>query len=232
IIQQKSGCDIALHKVGKHFMDTKDDWSTWWRYYGQKAAFFNCTKPLEDGDVMGIGPHEFEVIYTPGHASDGVVLYHPKEKILLSSDTLWENDVAVMTLRVEGSLALFQMQTCLEKLESLDVRMVYPGHGRPFCDIGSALSNSKEKIEHYMLDREVLGNDLIKKIIVYTLLMKKEFKETEFFPYLMDTVWFKETCDLYFNSEYETKYKDIMNTFFKRGIIKNKNGCLFTIIKP
>ncbi len=50
IIQERSGCDIALHRFGKHFMDTKDDWATWWKYFGQDADFFDPTKALEDGD--------------------------------------------------------------------------------------------------------------------------------------------------------------------------------------
>jgi len=77
-IQERSGCDIALHKIGKYFIDTRDDWSTWWRYYSQDAAFFHCTLALEDGDVIAVGPHEFRVIHTPGHASDGIVLYGDK----------------------------------------------------------------------------------------------------------------------------------------------------------
>ncbi len=45
-----------------------------------------------------------------------------QEKILISSDTLWEFDMAVMTIRVEGSMALLHMQESLQKLESLDVK--------------------------------------------------------------------------------------------------------------
>jgi hydroxyacylglutathione hydrolase len=232
IVQQTSGCDIALHKVGKYFIDTQDDWSTWWRYYNQEASFFKCTKALADGDTIAIGPHEFEVIYTPGHASDGIVLYNRKEKILISSDTLWENDMAVMTLRVEGSTALFHMRESLQKIESLDVRRIYPGHGRPFSDLKKAILKSKEKIAKYFLERELIGNDLIKKIIVYTLLMKTTIKEIDFLPYLMDTYWFKETVDLYFKSEYEMKYNDVINDFLYRGIFKQKNGILFTTVKP
>jgi len=232
IIQKKSGCDIALHKVGRYFIDAQDDWSTWWRYYNQEAEFFNCTQTLEDGDIIDIGPHKFKVIYTPGHASDGIVLYSSKEKILISSDTLWESDMAVMTLRVEGSMALFHLQESLQKLESLDVKRIYPGHGSPFSNLKKAILKSKERIERYFLDREIIGNDLIKKIIVYTLLMKKVVKENDLFPYLMDTYWFKETVDLYFNSEYEIKYNQIMNTFFERGVIKRKNEDLFTTVKP
>ncbi|MBU0462631.1 MAG: MBL fold metallo-hydrolase [Proteobacteria bacterium] len=232
IIQQKSGCDIALHKVGKYFIDAQDDWSTWWKYYNQEADFFKCTKTLEDGDIIAIGPHRFQVIYTPGHASDGIVLYNSQEKILISSDTLWEDDMAVMTLRIEGSMALFHAQESLQKLESLDVKRIYPGHGRPFSNLKKAILKSKEKIQRYLLDRDLIGNDLIKRILVYTLLMKKSIKEKDLFPYLMDTYWFKETVDLYFNSEYEIKYDEIMNTFFERGIIKKENKNLFTIVKP
>ena len=140
--------------------------------------------------------------------------------------------MAVMTLRVEGSLAFFHLQESLQKLEALDVKKIYPGHGRPFNDIKKAILKSMAKIERYLLDRDMIGNDLIKKIIVYTLLMKKIIKENDLFPYLMDTYWFKETVDLYFNSEYEMKYNEIMNTFFERGIIKRENENLSTTVKP
>jgi glyoxylase-like metal-dependent hydrolase (beta-lactamase superfamily II) len=129
-------------------------------------------------------------------------------------------------------MALFHMQESLQKLESLDVKRIYPGHGRPFSDIKKAILKTKEKIERYLLDRDIIGNDLIKKIIVYTLLMKKTIKENDLFPYLMDTYWFKETVDLYFNSEYEMKYNEIMNTFYGRGVIKLENENLFTTVKP
>jgi len=232
IIQQRSGCDIALHKAGRYFIGVQDDWSTWWKYYNQEADFFNCTQTLEDGDIIAIGPHEFQVIYTSGHASDGIVLYDRREKILISSDTLWESDMAAMTLRVEGSMALFHMQESLQKLESLDVKRIYPGHGKPFSDLQKAIVKSKLKIERYLLDRDMMGNDLIKKIIVFTLLMKKKIIEKDFFPYLMETYWFKETVDLYFNNECEMKYNEIMNALLERGVVKLENGSLFPTVKP
>jgi len=56
-IQELSGCEIALHRVGKHFIDSRDDWATWWRYYGQAADFFTCTRSLEDDDSIAVGPY-------------------------------------------------------------------------------------------------------------------------------------------------------------------------------
>lgn len=231
-IQQKSGCDIALHKFGKHFMDTKDDWATWWKYYEQEAEFFQCTHSLDDGDILWVGPHEFEVIYTPGHAADGIVLYNRKAKILISSDTLWEKDTSVMTLRVEGSTALFQRLDVLSRLEALEVEKVYPGHGQPFSDMHTALARTRQKIQDCVYDRELLGNDLLKKLIIYTLLIKKTVRENEFFSYLMKTRWFRETIDLYFNGEYLGKYQEIIDSFITRGIVQREKDSFYTTIKP
>jgi hydroxyacylglutathione hydrolase len=232
MIQERSTCDIAMHKIGKHFIDTRDDWSTWWKYYQQDADFFNCTTALENGDKLSVGPHEFEVIYTPGHSADGIVLYHEKEKVLISSDTLWEDDLAVMTIRVEGSRACFSMLESLEKLENLDVKKVYPGHGRPFSNMREAISRARQRLNGFIANPKRIGNDLIKKIIIYTLMMRKQADEASFFEDLMQTHWFTETGEFYFDSAYRTKYDDVMNAFFLRGIVKSKNGKLYTTVKP
>jgi hydroxyacylglutathione hydrolase len=232
IIQERSGCDIAMHRIGKYFIDTKDGWSTWWEYYGQQADFFNCTQSLEDGDVIRVGPHEFQVVYTPGHSADGMVFYNPKEKILLSSDTLWENDLPVITIRIEGSRTLFSLRESLEKIESLDVDRVYPGHGPPFTDFKDAVSKCKDNVDRYLKHPDRIGTDLIKKIMIYTLLMHKAFQADIFFEHLMNTRWFKETVDLYFSKAYENKYQQILNGFLERGIINQKGGWFFTTVKP
>ena len=231
IIQQRSGCEIALHRIGKYFIDTRDDWSTWWKYFDQEAEFFAATKALDDEDVIDIGPHGFRVLHTPGHAADGIVLYNEKEKVLLSSDTLWESDMAAMTLRVEGSAALFLMNDSLERLKSLDVAMVYPGHGPSFSHMGEAIAKSQKRIESFRANRELIGIDLVKKIIIYTLMMRPGVQKDMFFSRLMETHWFRETIDLYGGGEYAGTYQEIMNGFMKRGIVGEENGRLFTTVK-
>lgn len=232
LIQDRSDCDIALHKIGKHFIDTRNDWATWWHYFDQQADFFDCTLELNDGDPVAIGPHEFKVIHTPGHAAEGIVLYSRKEKLLISSDTLWKNDMAVMNLRVEGSAALFHMLESLEKLESLDVQMVYPGHGPPFKDMRKAISKCRQRLNRFLNNRELIGLDLLKKIIIYTLMMRKTVDRDSFFDHLMQTRWYKETVDLYFNKDYRLQYDTIMKDFCKRGIVKEQNSQIFTGVNP
>lgn len=231
-IQQRSSCAIAMHEIGKHFIDSRNDWATWWKYYNQEADFFDCTKGLRDRDTIALGPHRFEVIYTPGHAADGIVLYNRDAKILLSSDTLWESDMAVMTERVEGSAACFRMLESLDKMEALDVDMVYPGHGRPFSDMPQALARTRKRLQDFVKDGQKIGNDLLKKIIVYTLMMRPEADEASFLQSLMNTHWFPETVDLYFGGEYRTTYDQIVKGLVGRGIVRNRGGALSTTVRP
>jgi hydroxyacylglutathione hydrolase len=232
LIQQQSGCDIALHRIGKNFIETRDDWSTWWRYFHQQADFFRGTIELNHGDSVFLGPYEFEVIYTPGHASDGIVLYNRSQKILISSDTLWETDMAVITTRVEGSTAPYRMLDSLAELEALEVRMVYPGHGPAFADMHQAIGRSRKRLQSFLANRELIGQDLLKKIIIYTLLMHRSVKQAEFFGSLMTTHWFKETVDLYFDAQYQSLYDRIMEDFIRRGLVRNIDGLLSTTVKP
>ena len=231
-IQEQSGCGIALHPVGRHFIETRDDWSTWWRYYGQEADFFKCTRSLADGEKIRVGDHIFEIIYTPGHASDGIVLYHRKEKLLLSSDTLWENDMAVMTLRVEGSSAVFRMLASLDRIAQLDVRRVYPGHGPPFDACVDAIGRARQRLNGYLKDRQRIGRDLLKKIIVYTLLMNKTVAAEGLFPQLMGSHWYRETVDLYFDGTYRAQYDQIIEALLHRKVIRLSDGRYHTTVTP
>lgn len=234
IIQAMSGCDIALHHVGKHFSDTQDDWSTWWRYFGQEADFFVCTLALHEGDLISLGPYEFQVIYTPGHAADGIALYNASQKILISSDALWGYDTPIFVLRVEGSLALQQALESLDKLAALDVKQVYPGHGPPFTDLTSAITKARQRIDHYKTNREKLGLDILKRMIVYLLLMDNDVKEAPFLARLMHLPWFKENIEFHFHPQpnYEDIYHQIMSSLFQRGVITRQDGKLFTSVKP
>jgi len=182
---------------------------------------------LEDGDVVDIGPYAFRVIYTPGHASDGIVLYNEKNRVLISSDTLWERDMPVLNIRIEGSTAPYRMLESLEKLEFLEVKMVYPGHGSPFRDFRGAIKRSRIRIQGYLKDQSKMGIDLSKKILVYTLLMKPGFPETSFLDYLMTTHWFPETVDFYIGGDYRAFYDQILSELLQRKVILRDRGGLF-----
>jgi hypothetical protein len=62
--------------------------------------------------------------------------------------------------------------------------------------------------------------------------MKKSMNEQDLFPYLMTTVWFKETVDLYFSKEYEIIYQQIMDGFIRNKIVRVENNRFFPLVRP
>jgi len=80
---------------------------------------------LKEGELK-VGDTRFSVIPTPGHSPGSICLYHPKEKLLISGDTLFYMGVGRTDLP-GGDLD--QLKDSIERLAKLDVEYVLPGHG-------------------------------------------------------------------------------------------------------
>ena len=218
-IQAKTGCRIMMHPIEKFFMEHKNGWFTWWKYYDQDADFYNVTDTLEDGALLRFDDLELEVIYTPGHASGGIALYAPQERFLISGDALWDGDLGVLTPRIEGSSCLFQALQTLDRLSALRVERVFPGHGPPFRHFEKAVEQAKERLKGFIKAPSLIGLDQIKKIIVFVLMMKRDFSKDDFFHYLMQSAWYAETVDLFFDRKYQEIYEMVMEDFLHKEIV-------------
>ncbi len=228
-IQEASGCEIALHPLGAGFIRAGDTWSTWLRYYDQEADYFAPTRDLQDGETVRVGTYELTVLHTPGHASDGIVLYHPGHKVLISSDTLWEKDLAVMTLGVEGPDAVEKALASIERLAGLEARAVFPGHGAPFSDFQGAISHARKRYQAYLKDPERVWRDQLKRIFIFTLLMDGAPDELKFFERLLATPWFPETAQK-LSADPGELFKDTLGLLRSKGLVRQGQQGLYTIV--
>lgn len=80
---------------------------------------------LKEG-IHNIGPFEFEIIYTPGHAFDGITIYFPNEKVMFTGDFLFYGTIGRTDL--EGSSPL-DMEKSIDKIKKYPDCKIYPGHG-------------------------------------------------------------------------------------------------------
>ncbi len=232
IIQDHSGCDIAVHRIGKYFNDMRDEWSLWRSYYHQEGEFFDGTISLEDGDQIEVGPYRFEVIYAPGHASDGIVLYHQANRLLITGDVLWENDLPAINIRIEGSRALFHAKESLDRLKFLDVAIIYPGHGPPFTDFAGSIAKVEAKIQRHLANPQKFAHAMLKRMFINTLLMHNgKIRSDNFFDFLRQLKWFDAEIDFYFDGKYQERYQLIMDEFLQRGLVKVVEGRLVTTVK-
>lgn len=223
-IQAASGCRTTMHPIQKRLIDDRDDWATWWRYYGQEAEFFRVDDTLEEGDELALGSSRFQVFHVPGHAPGMIALYEPQRKILLSSDAVWDGDVGVLNTHVDGTIAPWLALESVRRLAALDVQTIYPGHGPAITDPAQAFQRTVAKLERLIQDRRALGWDQLKKMVLYFLLMHGAVPQDELFPRLASTQWFLDPVRRYLGGDPEACYKQVMDELLQRGLVTLVSG--------
>lgn len=105
------------------------------KMFGFKADGFNfIPDELPEQKQFNIGPFQFDVLYTPGHAPDHVSLYFANEELLIAGDTIFRESIGRTDL-YKGNFDLLA-SSIKEKIYTLpDNTTVYPGHG-PSTTVG------------------------------------------------------------------------------------------------
>lgn len=105
------------------------------RGYGfPPAETFTPDRWLKEGDTVSFGNESLEVLHCPGHTPGSVVFFHPKEKVALVGDVLFQGSIGRTDL--PGGNAKDLVASVREKLFKLGDEVVFiPGHG-PLSSIG------------------------------------------------------------------------------------------------
>lgn len=129
-LAKHTGTNLYVHQKGIQIA-ARAGRMPWYRklYAGKRPAF--TAKPFPD--VIETEKHQFYPIYTPGHSSDHVCLYEPKQGWLFTGD-LYVTPYPKVFLRDESIEAYIQT---LKKLNDFDYRTIFCGHE-------GAISNGKE----------------------------------------------------------------------------------------
>lgn len=101
---------------------------------------------VEDGDRLEAGPYQFTCVSTPGHSPGHMCLYEPEQQLFFSGDhildgitsniTPWGGELDCLGLYLES----------LKKVESMEIKVVLPGHRSLIYDHRRRIS---ELMEHH-----------------------------------------------------------------------------------
>ncbi|CAH0382067.1 unnamed protein product [Bemisia tabaci] len=91
-----------------------------------------------------------EVIHTPGHTSDHIILWAPENKIVFSADCILGEGTAVFE-------DLLSYLNSLRLIQTLSAKVIYPGHGPEVTD-------PEEKIKYYIEHRLKRENQIIETL--------------------------------------------------------------------
>jgi len=106
---------------------------------------------LGEGDIVGQGDHQFEVLHTPGHASNHLCYLLSREQMLFTGDHIMEGSTVVLR---PPDASLMDYLINLERLKHLSppLRSLAPGHGRVITNPVGIIDD----IEHHRAQRHDL----------------------------------------------------------------------------
>lgn len=110
---------------------------------------------LKEGDTLRIGDYCFRSIQTPGHSAGHMCLYEADMKILIAGDHILSDITPniAFTLRTQNPLKKYLES--LDKICSMDIRMVLPGHRRTIDNHQARIGELRE--HHQVRLTEVLS---------------------------------------------------------------------------
>jgi glyoxylase-like metal-dependent hydrolase (beta-lactamase superfamily II) len=166
---------------------------------GQQCERFGFDDTVSPGDILTLGDMTWQALAAPGHDPHSLVFYCPDERILISADALWENGFGVVFPELEGESGFAEVRATLELIASLDVKLVIPGHGRPFTEIGKALETAFSRVEYFMADPARNAQNAVKVLLKFLLLDKQAMPLVAVPPLLQGIRLFSEANSRYLN---------------------------------
>ncbi|MFQ5999423.1 MAG: MBL fold metallo-hydrolase [Candidatus Bathyarchaeia archaeon] len=115
--------------------------------YLYQAIYEELARPsrvLKDGEKISIGEYNFLTIWTPGHSPGHICLYEPKRRLLMAGDHLLPTITPHVTQWGQETNVLADYLDSLEKVRTLDVDVVLPGHEELFKNHRKRISELKE----------------------------------------------------------------------------------------
>lgn len=168
---------------------------------GQQCPRFTFDDTVSPGDMLTLGDMTWQALDAPGHDPHSLIFYCADERILISADALWENGFGVVFPELEGEPGFGEVRATLELIASLDVKLVIPGHGAPFTEVGKALETAFSRVDYFMADPARNAQNAVKVLLKFLLLEKQSIALTELEPLMAGMYLFMESNRRYLKKD-------------------------------
>jgi len=117
---------------------------------GQVCEPFSHSATLKPDTTLDLGDQTWQIHAAPGHDPNSVILFEPVSRLLLSADALWENGFGVVFPELDGDDAFTEVAQTLDLIETLDARIVIPGHGPAFTEVTAAIARARRRLNGFV----------------------------------------------------------------------------------
>ncbi|MFZ4877113.1 MBL fold metallo-hydrolase [Janthinobacterium sp. Mn2066] len=173
LLQAHYGCHTAIPASEADKVRHWDVDALSFKATGQQCARFGFEATVSPGDRLMLADMEWQALGAPGHDPHSLIFYCAQEGVLVSADALWENGFGVIFPELDGGSGFAEARATLDLIDSLDVSVVIPGHGRVFNDVGGALERAYSRLDYLSSDPVRNAQNAIKVLLKFLLLERQ-----------------------------------------------------------
>jgi len=183
-IARRYGCPVAIPEGEAPLIEDWNHQALLLEYADQQAERFRPDTLLRARDAHVWGDLEWQMLAAPGHDMGALMFFNPEHRILISGDALWENGFGFVMPPEIDPAALPATRATLDLIASLDVRVLVPGHGKPFTEVAASLQGAYARLEKFERAPERLAYYAVKVLVAFLLLEKSRLALAELPDYL------------------------------------------------
>ena len=168
-------------------------------YLDQPVPRYTVDRPVSDGDRVLLGDSEWTVLAVPGHTAGHLAFWQPDHRILIAGDTLSSYDIGWVNVMLDGTGMLETAADSLARLQSLDPRIILPGHGPALTGrtgVADALAAAGRRIGKQRTHLDVAVNYGAKRILSFALMLRGGMTTTALDTYLAEQSWAQDAAAL------------------------------------
>lgn len=174
-LQARYGCSTAIPVAEAAKVRDWDEDALSYRATGQQCERFGFDQTIAPGQMLALGGKDWQALGAPGHDPHSLIFYCAAEGILISADALWRHGFGVIFPELEGESGFAEARATLELIDTLDVRLVIPGHGAPFTDVKEALGRAFSRLDYLQADPVRNAENAVKVMLKFLLLERQQF---------------------------------------------------------
>ena len=146
---------------------------------GQRCDPFHAEEGIQPNQKIRLGGMEWTALCAPGHHPYCFVLFCEEHGFLISADALWQKGFGVIFPALDSWAGFKETRDTLDMIEALDVRLVIPGHGKPFTEAQEAIEAAHSRIRYLEEDPLRNAQNGIKVLVKFLLMEKQRIKLSE-----------------------------------------------------
>ena len=198
LLARTYGCPILVPEGEADIVGRWDERALLLTWADQRAERFAFEGVLCAGDRHFWGGLEWETVAAPGHDMGALVFFNAEHGVLISGDALWENGFGFVLPPEMDPACLPAARAALEAISRLPVRVVIPGHGEPFAEVGTALERAWRRLEAMEADSNRIARSILKGLLVYALLDHQRMPLAALPRYFEEVPCYREINELFF----------------------------------